>query len=130
MNSVDISLSEILLRYSFLLNHKQNKNFRTFTAKALGHCNLNSLKAAWNLAPLVSQPKASDHIKHHIVEISGYVTDAGRDGQKNKQQSNIVLLSFLICELLSLAIAQFDPANWQIRILGVTGSKSTPSLHS
>ena len=32
-------------------------------------------------------------LKHHIVEISGDVTKAGRDGQTNKQ-GKIVLLSF------------------------------------
>ena len=34
-------------------------------------------------------------LKHHIVEISGDVTDAGRtDGQTNKQQAKIEPLSF------------------------------------
>ena len=45
-------------------------------------------------------------LKHHIVEISGDVTDASmRDGQTNKQTtSEDRATQLLICEKLSLAI--------------------------
>ena len=39
-------------------------------------------------------------LKHHIVEISGDVTDAGRDGRTSEYRAN----QLLICEKLSLAI--------------------------
>ena len=44
-------------------------------------------------------------LKYHIVEISGDVTDAGRDKQTNKQTtSKDRATQLLICEKLSLAI--------------------------
>ena len=44
-------------------------------------------------------------LKHHIVEISGDVTDAGRDEQTNKQTtSEDRATQLLIWETLSLAI--------------------------
>ena len=39
-------------------------------------------------------------LKHHIVEISGDVTDAGRDGTSEYRATQL-----LICEKLSLAIS-------------------------
>ena len=39
-------------------------------------------------------------LKHHMVEISGDVTDAGRTGQVNDRATQL-----LICEKLSLAIS-------------------------
>ena len=44
-------------------------------------------------------------LKHHIVEISGDVTDAGRDKRTNKQTtSKDRATQLLICELLSFAM--------------------------
>ena len=44
-------------------------------------------------------------LKHHIVEISGDVTDAGRDKRTNKQTtSKDRATQLLICEPLSFAI--------------------------
>ena len=41
-------------------------------------------------------------LKHHIVEISGDVTDAGRTGRDGTSEDSATQL--LICELLSFAI--------------------------